>query len=156
VLGSLACKAGIPKEVLKKVGEPPHLNRCPRPKGSIEVRGNGDSTYNDLRLEGTKARNAKYLSQPDRWTPEFRKAYAKAGNTWPVDANGNPWEIHHIKPLAFGGTNEIENFVALERAVHRDLTTWWGQVRDELARPFGGAQSPRWIKIVKGVINIEQ
>ena len=73
-----------------------------------------------------------------------------------MDANGKPWEVHHIKPLSCGGTNEVENFVALEKAVHRDLTTWWRRVVRELAEPFGGTQAPKWIKIVKGVVDVEQ
>jgi RHS repeat-associated protein len=60
---------------------------------------------------------------------EFTQAFKNAFKTWWTD-QGRPWpqgriEIHHIKPLQFGGENVFENLVPLPWEVHRLFTSWW-------------------------------
>ena len=36
------------------------------------------------------------------------------------------YDIHHIQPREFGGTNAFENLVPVERSVHQtQFNTWW-------------------------------
>ncbi|WP_420712868.1 HNH endonuclease signature motif containing protein [Gordonia sp. MP11Mi] len=35
------------------------------------------------------------------------------------------WEIHHIIPREFGGTNEFNNLVPLPREIHYLFTDWF-------------------------------
>jgi Domain of unknown function (DUF4157) len=152
-VGSLNCSA-FPETVLDEVGEAPHQDRCPMEKGPWKLRGKGDPEYDRLRREDTDTRNEKYLSRPDLWSPEFRDAYTKAGNTWP-ETNGEPWQVHHRKPLDFGGSNEVENFVALERPVHAEITSYYARLKAAMARPFGGVASPEWKSIRVGETDVD-
>ena len=34
-------------------------------------------------------------------------------------------QIHHIQPLAYGGTNDYSNLIVLPTIVHRMYTSWW-------------------------------
>lgn len=46
-------------------------------------------------------------------------AYKNGGNDW------EGWEIHHILPIEFGGTNVYSNFVPLPKQLHKQYTTWF-------------------------------
>jgi hypothetical protein len=153
-LGSLNCSA-FPKEVLDEVGPTPHQDRCPMEEGPWKLRGKGDAEYEQLRKEDTQTRNDKYLSRPDLWSPEFRDAYAKAGNKWPTTPDGEPWQVHHKKPIDYGGGNDVENFVALEKRVHAEITAWYAKLKAAMARPFGGVASPGWKKIRAGEVDVD-
>ena len=37
----------------------------------------------------------------------------------PIGPDGHPMELHHIKELSQGGTNELENLVPMTRTEHR-------------------------------------
>ena len=147
-IGSLKCSA-FPKKVLDEVGPAPHQDRCAVPDGPWELRGKGDPTYESLRSVDMKTKRQPYIDRPDLWTPEFRAAYEKAGNKWP-EAEGQAWELHHKKQLDFGGTNDLENLVPLERSIHTKLTSYWRAIKEAMAEPFGGTRSPRWKEIRAG------
>ena len=149
VIGSLTCSV-LPESALEQAGQPPHLDRVPFPEGPWELRGKGDSVYEGLRREDTLTRNQKYLERPDLWTPEFRAAYEQAGNEFPDD-----WQVHHKKPISFGGDNSVENFVALERPIHADITSYWTTLRAAIAEPFGGLGSAKFKKIVGGEVDVQ-
>lgn len=60
---------------------------------------------------------------------EFTGAFKKSFKAWWIE-QGRPYptgeiQIHHIKPLAHGGTNTFENLVPLTREQHMPFTKWW-------------------------------
>ena len=60
---------------------------------------------------------------------EFTNALKKAFQNWWKN-QGLPWpegevNIHHVKPLQYGGTNTFENLVPLTRPQHDLFTNWW-------------------------------
>lgn len=38
-----------------------------------------------------------------------------------------PIQIHHIKPLKYGGKSVNSNLIPLPKATHTQFTTWWAQ-----------------------------
>ncbi|GHT79988.1 hypothetical protein AGMMS50262_24070 [Bacteroidia bacterium] len=42
--------------------------------------------------------------------------------------SGN-FEIHHIQPLKFGGTNNFQNLVPLQPQQHMEFTKWWASFK---------------------------
>lgn len=58
-----------------------------------------------------------------------RNAYIKWFNN-KYNNGKNPWdwsgyEIHHIRPRQYGGTNEYSNLIPLPKNIHTTFTTWW-------------------------------
>ncbi len=65
------------------------------------------------------------LTRGTEFTPKFKTDF----KSWWQSKN-RPWpagsvEIHHIKPLAHGGTNTFENLVPLITPEHLKFTSWW-------------------------------
>jgi hypothetical protein len=58
---------------------------------------------------------------------------------WPVDAAGKAWEVHHIKPVSWGGTN-IANLVPLTSAEHAVFTAWWNSAWRVIRSRFTDAE----------------
>lgn len=63
----------------------------------------------------------------------FSTSYKSQFKTWWIK-QGRPWpsglvQIHHIKPLKFGGTNVFENLVPLSSTDHLIFTRWWASFR---------------------------
>lgn len=54
----------------------------------------------------------KYIS----W---FKKNYPNA------NVNFSSYEIHHMRPLQYGGSNSISNGIALKKSQHDAYTLWW-------------------------------
>ena len=59
----------------------------------------------------------------------FTSSYKNSFRTW-WEGKGYQWpsgqvEIHHIKPLQFGGNNSFENLVPLNISDHGLFTSWW-------------------------------
>jgi 5-methylcytosine-specific restriction endonuclease McrA len=52
---------------------------------------------------------------------EFKKWWTSQGKPWPK----GKVEIHHIKPLSKGGTNDFKNLVPLTPNQHKKFTSWW-------------------------------
>ena len=52
--------------------------------------------------------------------------YTVNGWTIPVSVDGGSIEAHHVKPLSFGGDNEMSNGVLLPNQLHQRFTAWWG------------------------------
>lgn len=63
-----------------------------------------------------KPRDPSFRSNYISW---FEKKYPKANVNW-----GN-YEIHHIRPLLYGGSNDVSNGIALTKSQHNDYTSWW-------------------------------
>ena len=66
----------------------------------------------------------------DSWTTsqrtQYRTWYEKTYN----HGNSMDWtdiQIHHIKPLKYGGKSVNSNLIPLPKATHTQFTTWWAQ-----------------------------
>jgi len=66
----------------------------------------------------------------DTWTSAKRDKYRK----WFADTyNGGvkPWDwseynVHHIRPLQYGGLSDNGNLIPVKIALHKSYNTWWG------------------------------
>lgn len=54
------------------------------------------------------------------WNSSLRSAYARY-----LGADLTGYEVHHIIPREYGGTNAYSNLIPLEVSDHRAVTTWW-------------------------------
>ena len=54
------------------------------------------------------------------WNASKRAAYAKYLG---VDLTG--YDVHHIIPREYGGTNDYSNLIPLAVSDHRTVTSWW-------------------------------
>lgn len=153
-IGSLLCDT-IPKVMLDKVDPYPHSQRVAMPKGPFRLRGKPDPDYEDLRRLTGEQLQRVYLGDPKRWSPEFRAQWKKlnpgvdeskaVGSIWP-DEGGKAWQVHHRKPLDFGGDNATVNLVALEPSIHVKFTGWWASLKAKFRAEF----SPSDWKAIKG------
>jgi hypothetical protein len=145
-LGTLLCTA-VPTIITDAVGSCPHPTRVPAPTGPFHLRGLTDPDYLRLRRQSTRDFMQRlYLAHPEVWTPEFQAAYTAAGHSWPRTPEG-AWQVHHRKPLDFGGDNSIANFYPLEQPIHAAFTTYWQRVKREFARYFTDED---WREIIGG------
>jgi len=56
---------------------------------------------------------------------EFIKEWYDRGFSAP-DGGWSDYDIHHIVPREYGGTNDFENLVPVERGVHQsEFNAWW-------------------------------
>ncbi|QRY62367.1 HNH endonuclease [Gordonia sp. PDNC005] len=62
------------------------------------------------------------------WRKPFLNEWISRG--YPVP-EGNPnfdgWEVHHIIPREFGGTNDFNNLIPLPREIHNIYSRWFDQ-----------------------------
>ena len=63
------------------------------------------------------------------WGQSERQAYRNEWDAQGYDIPGGDWEgydLHHIIPRRYGGTNDFWNIVPVERSVHQqELNPWW-------------------------------
>ena len=57
---------------------------------------------------------------PD-WEHRRRKVMAREGNRCQQCGKAGRFEVHHVKPLAEGGTNDLENLMLLCREDHIEI-----------------------------------
>ena len=115
-------KVDVP-ERFKSTPEIVNSKGVPYPKVTVDGYGEipfpeGPFTPNNsssLRLEFTKQLKSDY-----------QKWWTNQGRPWPVAPEGSVINIHHIKPLQFGGTNNFQNLVPLiQPGQHQPFTSWW-------------------------------
>ncbi len=89
------------------------------PYPDVNVRGYGKILF----PEGPYTPNNTALrsSFTNSYKGQFKAWWIKNGRLWPTGSV----EIHHIKPLQFGGTNAFENLVPLSPPTHLRFTLWW-------------------------------
>ncbi len=46
-------------------------------------------------------------------------------NNTGVTLNRSLYDVHHIRPLAYGGSNDYSNLIHLPKATHKSVTSWW-------------------------------
>ncbi|MGJ1235344.1 MULTISPECIES: RHS repeat-associated core domain-containing protein [Sphingobacterium] len=93
-----------PKVVVEGYGEVPFPEGPYTPNNSSVLRGSF---------------TAKYKA-------DFKEWWISQGRPWPQVPEGSTLNIHHIKPLAQGGTNAFDNLVPLvQPEQHQPFTNWW-------------------------------
>lgn len=78
--------------------------------------------------------------------PRLRREWEVANNQpWPRTADGRPFDVAHIRAIADGGTNTLDNIRPMDpaehRASHKDHASRFGR-RSSIARTFGGTVEP--------------
>ncbi|WP_337185320.1 HNH endonuclease signature motif containing protein [Phenylobacterium sp.] len=78
--------------------------------------------------------------------PRLRREWEIAnGRAWPRTLDGQPYDVAHIRAIADGGTNTLDNIRPMEpsqhRASHKEDSSRWGK-RSSIARAFGGKVEP--------------
>jgi hypothetical protein len=139
-LGSIRCRLKLPAQVVNEAG------KYPAPKGFTVPMPPGPFTVLKSRLTGVSRSTQELreiaIKNRKKW-PAFDKALAQAeakGQSWVYDASGKAWEVHHIKPVAFGGGNTLDNLVPLPRTVHLEFSAWWSKVHRAFSSRFTAAE----------------
>jgi hypothetical protein len=66
------------------------------------------------------------VPKPDRTKRQGRSKYTKWYDSTYKPLIWREYEVHHIKPLAYGGSNDKRNLIPLKRSYHRSVVTpWW-------------------------------
>lgn len=61
-----------------------------------------------------------------KYKADFKSWWEDQGKPWPTPSEESQIDIHHVKPLKFGGTNDFENLVPLDyETQHKLFTGWW-------------------------------
>lgn len=61
-------------------------------------------------------------TRPSNLAAQYYKDYTAAtGKT----LNTSLYEVHHIRPLAYGGNNSYSNLIHLPKATHTSVTSWF-------------------------------
>ena len=66
----------------------------------------------------------------DSWTTSQRSQYRTWYEKTYNNGNSMDWtdiQIHHIKPLKYGGKSVNSNLIPLPKATHTQFTTWWAK-----------------------------
>ncbi len=104
-------------------------------KGSSSITNNAGDKYPSVRVRGygkvpypkgeiTKTNPSSMRAQfTQELRIEFRQFWHDKHGWYP---SPDKYDIHHIKPLSRGGTNDFGNLVPLKRgAEHNQFTNWW-------------------------------
>lgn len=51
----------------------------------------------------------------------FNNTYNNGKDPW----DWSDYQIHHIRPRKYGGTNEYSNLIPLTKSTHNIFSTWW-------------------------------
>jgi len=78
--------------------------------------------------------------------PRLRREWEIANRqAWPRTADGRPFDVAHIRAIADGGTNTLDNIKPMNpedhRASHREDSSRWAK-RSSIARAYGGKVEP--------------
>lgn len=87
--------------------------------------------YEELRRINLPAKRSEFIEYARR---NGIGDLVDSNDGWLRDRNGRAYHLHHIIPLAQGGTNDIENLIPLEPhhhvQVHRELNEWANYLRN--------------------------
>lgn len=59
-------------------------------------------------------------TQRNNYLRYYEQAYSNG-----QQLNWSRWEVHHIRPRAYGGTHSYSNLVPLPAPIHTTFTSWW-------------------------------
>lgn len=86
----------------------------------LDLELTGDKTAHTVTAKLKNSLSAKPSSQWVPWNPTIKKEYAKYLGE---DLSG--YDVHHIVPRRYGGTNNYSNLIPLKKADHTTVTNWW-------------------------------
>lgn len=126
--------------------------------GYRAVRPGGSDFMSTLEPDGTSSAAdhlPEHAAAPERGqfrevgnphNPRLRREWEIAnGRPWPRTPEGVPYDVAHIRAIADGGTNTLDNIRPMEaaehRASHREDAKRYGK-RAGIARAFGGTVEP--------------
>jgi len=109
-----------------------------------EAEGMGDRSYlpdNAAALEG-----GQFTDVGNPHNPRLRREWERAnGRPWPRTADGRPYDVAHIRAIADGGANTLDNIRPMDpvehRESHKEDAKRFGK-RSSIARAFGGKVEP--------------
>lgn len=91
-----------------EVKDPRTGKNIPMPEGELEI------VPKDQRVEWNNATRSEFIKE---W---YDRGYQTPEGGW------DKYDIHHILPREYGGTNDFENLVPVERKIHQtQLNSWW-------------------------------
>jgi hypothetical protein len=154
-ISSINCGTKLPDKILSEVPKYPKPpgHSVPFPKGPYIIRKSALSGASRV----SRTLQKTVLENPSSWPAAFRSALNKVnggaknvnqavanGTTkklkWPVDASGEAWQVHHIKPVSFGGDSSIRNLFPLPGNVHRQFNSWWTKVQNRFKARFSDTE----------------
>lgn len=58
----------------------------------------------------------------EKYIAYFRKQYSLTNK---LPNNFDNYQVHHVRPLQYGGSNDFSNLMLLPTTFHTSMTTWW-------------------------------
>ena len=91
-----------------EIKDPRTGKSIPMPEGELKT------VPKDQRVEWNNATRSEFIKE---W---YDRGYETPEGGW------EKYDIHHILPREYGGTNDFENLVPVERTIHQtQLNSWW-------------------------------
>jgi hypothetical protein len=93
----------------------------------------GKKASDGLRTDWTKVSNpVAYNSGTDRAAAiaGYINLYGDPHYQWSAAYKPNYYEMHHIRPRALGGTNDISNFIPIPYYAHQAISSWFAGYDD--------------------------
>jgi hypothetical protein len=120
--GASTLRSGASAAAPKSSGSP--VNKAGKPYPNVtDPRTGKPMTFPEGPLERVPA------SQRVEWTNQDRGRFIKEWYDRGYQTPQGGWseyDIHHIRPREFGGTNDFDNLVPVLRDVHNtEVTPWW-------------------------------
>jgi len=91
--------------------------------------------------------DGEFVEAGNPHNPRIKQKYIKKHGSWPKTSNGRDYDVSHVRAIADGGTNTLDNIEPMHpdehRAKHirdRDYERW--AKRQGIARAFGGRVEP--------------
>jgi hypothetical protein len=75
------------------------------------------------RITGSGLRASAMSESLVEWFVDLRRS------GWPPG-----WEVHHVVPTDWGGSDNVSNYAAIPGAMHADITSWWNRLRTMILR----------------------
>ena len=74
--------------------------------------------YTNFKAERLATWNTNDRNNYIKW---FNATYNNGKDPW----NWDEYQVHHIRPLSWGGLSDYGNLVPLKKTIHPTWTTWW-------------------------------
>ncbi|GLF99091.1 HNH endonuclease signature motif containing protein [Streptomyces yaizuensis] len=131
-----------------------HFNRAdgtvPRPSGTYTVPGGStggaqftEAWRTELRRRADAEKDKLLRNNPQRNQPGQRdraeknaknEVASQLGMAWLDLYMVNPWDEHHIKPVNWGGTNDVHNLIFIRREQHRPITSFFESIKADIRK----------------------
>ena len=110
-------------KTVSSTGQVVNKNGASYPK--VYVEGYGEVPFPDGPFTPNNSQVLRSQFTP-KYKASFKEWWIQQGRPWPNVPEGSTLNIHHIKPLAHGGTNAFDNLVPMiQPQQHQPFTSWW-------------------------------